>query len=53
MERIRCHDPRVRTLYMSGDINQYWSLLEEEKNKYQVGVLKKPFSKDQLISLLP
>ncbi len=53
MERIRWHDPKVRTIYMSGDLGQYWSFLEEEKNKYRVGVLEKPFSKDQLISLLP
>ncbi len=53
MGRIRWHDPKVRTIYMSCDLSQYWSPLEEEKNKYQVGILEKPFSKDQLISLLP
>ena len=53
MERIRWHDPKVKTIYMSGDLSPYWSPLEEEKNKYQVGVLEKPFSKDQLINLLP
>jgi CheY-like chemotaxis protein len=53
MERIRWHDPKVRTIYMSGDFSQYGSPLEEEKCKYQVGVLEKPFSKDQLINLLP
>ena len=53
MERIRWQDPKVRTIYMSGDLSRYWSPLEEEKNKYKVGILEKPFSKDQLISLLP
>jgi CheY-like chemotaxis protein len=31
MEHVRCHDPEVRTIYMSGDLTQYWSPLEEEK----------------------
>ena len=52
MERVRWDDPKVRTIYMSADFGQYWSTLEEEKNKYQVGVLEKPFSRDQLFSLL-
>jgi DNA-binding response OmpR family regulator len=52
IKEIRCHNPGVRTIYMSGDLNQYWSPLEEEKEKYHAGVLEKPFSKDELISLL-
>jgi len=31
---------------MSGDLSQYWSTLEEEKERYHVGVLEKPFSKE-------
>jgi CheY-like chemotaxis protein len=53
MERIRWHDPNVRTIYMSGDLGQYGTPLEQEKNKYQVEILEKPFSRDQLMSLLP
>jgi CheY-like chemotaxis protein len=52
MEYIRGHNPTVRTIYMSGDLSQYWSPLEEERKKYHVGVLEKPFSKEQLMSLL-
>lgn len=49
---IRCHDPDVRTIYMSGDLSQYGSPLKEEKEKYHVGVLEKPFSRHELISLV-
>jgi CheY-like chemotaxis protein len=52
MKEIRCHNPGVRTIYMSGDLSQYEPPLEEEKEKYHVGVLEKPFSRHELISLL-
>jgi CheY-like chemotaxis protein len=52
IKEIRCHNPGVRTIYMSGDLGQYGPPLEEEKEKYHVGVLEKPFSRNQLISLL-
>jgi CheY-like chemotaxis protein len=52
IKEIRCHNPEVRTIYMSGDLSQYGSPLEEEKEKYHVGVLEKPFSRNELISLL-
>lgn len=31
MKHIRIHNPGVRTIYMSGDLEQYCSPLEEEK----------------------
>jgi len=52
MEYIRSHNPAVRTIYMSGDLSRYWISLEEEKKKYHVGVLEKPFSREELIGLL-
>jgi CheY-like chemotaxis protein len=52
IREIRCHDPDVRTIYMSGDLSQYGSPLKEEKEKYHVGVLEKPFSRHELISLV-
>jgi CheY-like chemotaxis protein len=52
IREIRCHNPGVRTIYMSGDISQYGLPLEEEKEKYHAGVLEKPFSRNDLISLL-
>jgi CheY-like chemotaxis protein len=52
IREIRCHDPGVKTIYMSGDLSQYGHPLDEEKEKYHVGVLQKPFSRDELISLV-
>ncbi len=52
MEHIRMHDPAIRTIYMSADLSQYWSSLSEEKKKYSVSLLEKPFPKDELMRLL-
>ncbi len=52
MEYIRGHNPAVRAIYMSGDLSPYRSPLEEEREKYHVGVLEKPFSKEELMRLL-
>jgi len=47
---IRRHDPNVRIVYMSGNLDRFQSVLEEEKKKYQVTFLEKPFSKAELNS---
>ena len=52
IREIRSHNPGVRTIYMSGDLSPYWFPLEEEKEKYHVGVLEKPFSKNELMGLV-
>ncbi len=52
MRHIRMHDPRIRTIYMSVDLDQFRSVLEEEKNRYRVDVLKKPFSRIELMRLI-
>ncbi len=52
MEHIRVHNPGVRTIYMSGDLGSYWLPLEEEKRRYPVCLLEKPFSKVELMGLL-
>lgn len=52
MELIRCHNPTVRAIYMSGNLAQFQSDLGEEIKKYHVKALEKPFSKDDLIQLL-
>ncbi len=49
MEHIRIHNPSVRTVYMSGDLESYWSPLEEERKRYNVSLLEKPFSKVELM----
>jgi two-component system nitrogen regulation response regulator NtrX len=52
IETIRIHNPRVRAIYMSGDLGEYSLPLEEEKTRYRVGLLEKPFSKVELMRLL-
>jgi DNA-binding response OmpR family regulator len=49
MNRIREEDPTVKTIYMSGNLDQFYSQLEKEKNKYQINSLQKPFSMEELI----
>ncbi len=52
MEIIREHNPKVRTIYMSGDLSEHLVSLEEEKKRYSVNFLEKPFSKVELMKLL-
>lgn len=42
----------IRAIYMSADLSRYWSPLEEEKKKYRVGLLEKPFSRNELLMSL-
>ena len=48
MGNIRTHQPMIRTIYMSGDIDPYRPLLREEKKKYPVSFFEKPFSLESL-----
>jgi len=48
MGHIRTHEPMIRTIYMSGDIEPYRPFLKEEKRKYQVSFFEKPFSLESL-----
>ena len=52
MKNIRKQDPGVKTIYMSGDMRPFSPLLDEEKNRYPVSLLPKPFSKGDLLNLL-
>ena len=49
INHIREHDPLVKTIYMSGDLNQFYPLLKEERTKYPINFLEKPFSRKELI----
>lgn len=49
MNHIREQDPRVKTIYMSGNLDQFNSALESEKSKYPINYLDKPFSMEDLI----
>jgi DNA-binding response OmpR family regulator len=52
MKQIRIHNPSARNIYMSGDLASYWPLLEEERKRYHVSVLEKPFSRVELMGLV-
>jgi two-component SAPR family response regulator len=49
MNHIREKDPMVKTIYISGNLEQFYSLLEEEGEKYPINYLGKPFSREELI----
>jgi DNA-binding NtrC family response regulator len=48
MGHIRTHNPMIKTIYMSGDIDTYRLYLKDEKRKYQVSFFEKPFSLEAL-----
>ena len=52
MKLIRTHKSMVKTIYMSGNLTRWNSLLEEEKLRYPVSILQKPFSRQELIRSL-
>jgi CheY-like chemotaxis protein len=48
MVHIRAHEPMIKTIYMSGNIDPYWQCLTEEKRKYPVSFFEKPFAIESL-----
>lgn len=52
MKDIRSHNPEIKTIYMSGFIDRFRSLFEEEKKRYHAVFLEKPFSSIELIGLV-
>jgi DNA-binding NtrC family response regulator len=52
MGYIRAHNPMVKTIYMSGDIDTFRPLLEREKRQYSVSIIEKPFSLMSLMNLV-
>jgi DNA-binding NtrC family response regulator len=49
ISHIREYDPKVKTIYMSANLDPYYSLLSDEKTKYPINFLNKPFSREELI----
>jgi CheY-like chemotaxis protein len=43
VRNMRAHDPDIKTIYMSADMNRYRTRLEDEKIKYKATLLDKPF----------
>ncbi len=52
MQHIRTHKPLIRTVYMSGSIDAYRPALEQEKKRYPVTILGKPFPLAALLALV-
>lgn len=49
IKHIRTHDPKVRIIYMTGDLSRYDAELEKERDVFQASVLEKPFSGRKLL----
>jgi YesN/AraC family two-component response regulator len=52
MRAIRMHDPKVRTIYLSGELCRFRFPLEDERKRYGINLLRKPFSSIELIRLV-
>ncbi len=52
MKRIRKHNPRIKTIYMSGNMRSFEPSLIEEKKRYPVSYFEKPFSMELLMRLV-
>ncbi|OGP19241.1 MAG: hypothetical protein A2038_09065 [Deltaproteobacteria bacterium GWA2_57_13] len=52
MKEIRRHDPQIPAIYMTGDFDTFRSLVEEEKRRYPVRFLEKPFSSREILRLV-
>lgn len=52
MNNIRRQDPGVKAIYMSGDMLPFIPFLNEEMSRYPVKLLRKPFSREELLNLL-
>jgi CheY-like chemotaxis protein len=49
MRCIRAINPKVKTMYITGALNQYREALIKERNEYGALVLDKPFSRNALL----
>lgn len=52
MEEIRVHDPAIKVIYMSADASPFSSQLDDERKKYWVAFLQKPFSKTEMLQIV-
>jgi DNA-binding NtrC family response regulator len=52
MKHIRSHNPGMKTVYISAEPHLYQDALEEERVRYPVRFLGKPFSMTELIDSL-
>jgi DNA-binding NtrC family response regulator len=52
MQCIRARNPRVKTIYMSGEVDKFRAVLKQEAQEFGVKVLTKPFSRHSLIEYI-
>jgi CheY-like chemotaxis protein len=52
MQCIRTVNPSVRTVYLSGAVEEYRAILEREIAQFAAAVLHKPFSRSSLVKEL-
>jgi CheY-like chemotaxis protein len=52
MQRVRTHNPMIKTIYMSGDISSFREALMEEEKRYPVRIVEKPFRLESLEQFL-
>jgi DNA-binding response OmpR family regulator len=52
MRRIRREDPEAPAIFMSGDWIRLQAAVEGEEGKFCSGILRKPFSMDELMKIL-
>lgn len=52
MSYIRMHQPDVRAIYMSGDLDTHRSRLQAEQRRYHVKLLAKPFTSSEFLKLI-
>jgi len=52
MQYIRARNPRVKTIYMSGEVDKFRAVLKQEAQEFGVKVLTKPFSRHSLIEYI-
>ena len=52
MECIRAINPAVKTVYLSGSLEEYSAALEKEVEQFAVLVMAKPFSRENLVDRL-
>jgi CheY-like chemotaxis protein len=52
MKDIRSHNPGIRTIYMSANVDLFRSQLRNEESRHSIEVLNKPFTRKELLTLL-
>jgi DNA-binding NtrC family response regulator len=48
MRDVRFHNPKIKTIYMSGALEFFNKEIEAEKERYAIDLLDKPFTLQQL-----